>query len=282
MPYGPNLRLTPLIPIIAPASLSVVSRTSRYDVAMPISNLNFSRAGTGFGAPRVGSAQWGNLTDDELRDATDLADIGYGVVKDMGGGRGTPGYFKASSRAVALVYQTAYGGRIVGGASPCGAGVNCSFSQSFVGPAYKCEPRSPRVSPAPLPSGCSSSADSGSGAGADSETLPPTTAAECERARALPDLGSQTMYSASNDSIDDRKYAGPPALFAWEDGVLEVQHSFLPHEWRWAYNETPGAQQNIPLSALQYYAFRCEQWNARYDVRRSYEGGQQVFLTNKT
>ncbi len=57
-----------------------------------------------------------------------------------------------------------------------------------------------------------------------------TAAAECERACTLPNLGSQTMYSYSNESVDNRRYAGPPALFALEDGMLEAQHSLLPHE----------------------------------------------------
>jgi hypothetical protein len=65
----------------------------------------------------------------------------------MGGGCSTPSYFKDLSLAVVLVNQTAYSGHIVG------AGANCSFSELFVGPAYKCPSRAPRVSPVPLPSG---------------------------------------------------------------------------------------------------------------------------------
>ncbi len=73
-----------------------------------------------------------------------------------------------------------------------------------------------------------------------------------------------------------------PDLRAWQYGVLDVQYSFLPHEWRAAYNESPFAVQTIPRSALQHFAFQCRQWETRFDVLRSYESCQQVMTSNRT
>jgi hypothetical protein len=193
---------------------------------MAISNLEFSRAGSGPSRVYDHNPPWGNLTNDQLRGAADLTEVRYEMFKDMSGGHGTPVYSRASSRALALVYQTAYGGRIVGAESPCGGGVNCSFRQSFVGPAYKCEPWQPRIRPPDALARC----DSGAAENSRDDRTPQPMAVECERARALPNVGSLTMYAASNGSADGEVTVQVRELEAWMDGVLEVQHSFLPLE----------------------------------------------------
>src|SRR5438874_1516877 len=52
-------------------------------------------------------------------------------------GLALPLYYKPSSRATGMVYSTVYGGSTLSTESPCGA--NCTFKQSFIGPAYLCQ-----------------------------------------------------------------------------------------------------------------------------------------------
>src|SRR5436190_2436027 len=109
-------RALPILPIIAPGSILVKVTTKNHDIQIPIQTLNFSRSHE---TPHLGSANY----------TVDFVEINrVGAAYD--------GYYKHSSRATGLVYSTVYGGRILSAESPCGA--NCTFTQSFIGPAYLC------------------------------------------------------------------------------------------------------------------------------------------------
>jgi hypothetical protein len=109
--------LAPLIPIIAPSSLSVTQDTiSQSSIPTIIQNLNLSR------------------TRQNLGDSVTGYTINFAEI--LGSGAAFNSYVGASVSATALIFNTLYSGRLVSSPSPCGA--SCSFQQSFFGPAYKC------------------------------------------------------------------------------------------------------------------------------------------------
>ncbi|KAH0543428.1 hypothetical protein FGG08_002286 [Glutinoglossum americanum] len=238
---------------MAPGSLSVGAQVSSSDGVAIVNSLNFSRNRTA-------------LSDKEALRAVDLAEVSYGQLFDMSPGLGSPGYDHPSSKATAVVYQTTYGGGIASAISPCGA--NCTFTQSFVGPSYRCEQLDQYDSTAPW---CQ----------ADSRH-------SCEDVVGdfgLTDPKSVTSYLAGNSSGDFcAKYLpdhsggcpwGPGNTEAWMDGVIWVFHRYLPSEYRAGYNFTSITNPTIPGSAWQNYTFRCTQWDTRFDIRRTYFDSEQ-------
>jgi hypothetical protein len=209
-----------------------------------IPNLNFSRNRTSVSASD-------NLT------AINFVETENQKFKDMSADLGTPGYSRPSSRATALIYQTVYGGQIVSGDSPCG---NCSFTQSFVGPSYNCTQIDPVDPNAPW---CQRAASHSDACGADFVFRSDRT-----------NPAKIIWYEAGNATSNFTS--------AWNEGAIWVRHTYLPQEYRTPYiNATDDS--TFPLSsAYQIFAFKCEQWNTRFDIRRTYADSSQLVEGNYT
>ena len=173
---------------------------------------------------------------------------------------GPPSYGKVRNRATAVILETVYGGQIVQAPSPCGE--NCTFTQSFVGPAYQCidkdpyDPDSPWCRPDVLNS----------------------TDSSCSETWTVYDWDYITFYEASNSSTDFCKsFSSNPAacgddddVQAWENGNIWVRYNYLPDKWRSKY-----LTESIPPEAWLNYSLRCDQWDTRFDIRRTYVRSQQ-------
>ncbi|KAI5468149.1 hypothetical protein BGZ63DRAFT_460017 [Mariannaea sp. PMI_226] len=107
--------LTPLIPVFTPGSLTVVLKTTTVNKTMEINNLNIFNTSSG----GTGSLNF----------------ISYDLLSDSR--RVEPDYTGPSRGGLSIIYQSVFQGDIMKSSSPCG--VNCSFSQSFTAPTYKCE-----------------------------------------------------------------------------------------------------------------------------------------------
>jgi hypothetical protein len=174
-----------------------------------------------------------------------------------------PTYDRPSSLAKALIYQAAYGGEIINAPSPCGE--NCSFTQSFVGPAYKCEEKDPYD---PLSPWCKLAATY-------------WEAPSCQEMRLWP------AYSAGNATDEDfcAKYlqGADCGLFwgydpntgdvrdEWMSGTIWILYTYLPEEYR---NDDQYIYQFSEV--WQNYSYRCEQWEAQYDIRRTWVNSKQT------
>lgn len=108
------------MPIFVPASISVVpaTRTER-NASFPTYTLNFSKS----------------FEELQYRNGTPIVPLQLSQL--VGSGSNYDGYQDATKGASGLIYNTMYGKRIVEAPSPCGA--NCSFTQTFNAPAYKCD-----------------------------------------------------------------------------------------------------------------------------------------------
>jgi hypothetical protein len=251
--------MSPLVSVLAPGSLSTVLHvsTSVPTGNISISNFNFSRD------PTV-------LSADEAARAIQFVDTQGEVFNSMGGDKfPTPGYDKPSNRALAIIYETVYGGRVVEASSPCGP--NCTFTQSFVGPSYSCvqldqyDPDSPWCDPS-----------------IRNTTDDHRTCAEVI-GEGSPFPGNVTAYEARNSSANFCvKYLGTPedgcnwrgTQDEWQDGTLWVRHRYLPPELR---NESL-----FTNSMWQNFTFKCEQWDTKFDLRRTYVNSQLQFELNTT
>lgn len=177
--------------------------------------------------------------------------MSYGSFKDMSPGLGSPIYDHPSSRATAIIYQTVYGGQIISSESPCGA--NCTLTQSFVGPTYKCDQLDPYDPEAPW---CK-------------EPFNPNS--KCEDVIGdfgLTDPKNVWWYETRNSSVSNSTRA---VLKPWTEGVLWVRHKYLPAEFRKSYNYSTPYQPRIPGSAWHNFTFRCRPHNARFDITRTYK-----------
>jgi hypothetical protein len=97
-----------------------------------------------------------------------------------------PTYSKPNNRVSSVILESAYTGQIIQPPSPCGD--NCTFTQSFVGPAYQCVDKDPYDKESPW---CQPGIDNA------------TSAVLCSQLSGyLPDLSYVTFYQASNSSGD--------------------------------------------------------------------------------
>lgn len=252
--------MSPLVSVLAPGSLSTVLSvsTSAPTGKIEISNFNFSRDLT-------------VLSGDEAARAVQFVDTEGEVLHSMGGEPfPTPGYNKPSNRALAIIYETAYGGRVVEAASPCGP--NCTFIQSFIGPSYNCaqldqyDPDAPWCDP-----------------NIRNTTNDPRTCEQVIGEGSFPDPGNVTSYEARNSSANFCvKYLGRPedgcfwrgTQDEWQDGILWVRHRYLPPQLR--------DELVFTNSMWQNYTFKCQQWDTKFDLRRIYVNSQMQFELNTT
>jgi hypothetical protein len=155
---------------------------------------------------------------------------------------GPTSYSKPNNRVSSVILESAYTGQIVQTPSPCGD--NCTFTQSFVGPAYQCVDKDPYDMESPWCYGgsCGTVFDYS------------------------PDLHEATFYLASNSSRDfctnltsNSAACGliDDTTEAWDDGNIWVWYSYLPEEWKARYpnlTDLQNANVSIPGGAWQNYS----------------------------
>ncbi|KAH7370231.1 hypothetical protein BKA65DRAFT_589617 [Rhexocercosporidium sp. MPI-PUGE-AT-0058] len=218
----------PLLPIIAPGSISINAAANILLTSnVSTQTLNFTRS---HDTPLVRPSSY----------TVNFADI-------QGNGAAFNAYTGPSSRAKGLIYSTVYGGQIVPAASPCGA--NCTFNQTFNGPAYQCRdvdytqsnPGNPFCHDGP----CSAS----------------------------------HFASATNSAFDIEWYMAQNSSGntctgclgeAWMDGKLWVEYRYLLPEYRLQTGDPPRNATPIPDSAFEKHQFMCQSYNASYAIRRTY------------
>ncbi|KAH8590354.1 hypothetical protein B0O99DRAFT_634716 [Bisporella sp. PMI_857] len=284
--------ISPLIPILAPASLSVVSRELKVVPALPIqiNNFNFSQAANISNPEEVNiiEASTQTETDRFAKRGTDtLTEIhklrrrqsssSSSSSSSAESGRQDIGetyaaYTKPTNRLTALISEVVYGGQIVQAPSPCGE--NCTFTQSFVGPAYQCAEMDPYDTSSPWcsPAGLKNTGD--------------TTCSEVWEVFGA-SLRS-TLYEASNSSADfcTKLSSNPRACnstFAsttepWENGNIWVRYKYLAENWRAQFQEN----KSVPANAWMNLSYRCDQWDARFDLKRTYINSVQQVEVNTT
>ncbi|KAH7134949.1 hypothetical protein B0J11DRAFT_595781 [Dendryphion nanum] len=222
-----------LVPILVSGSISVTNTVHiQTRAGVDVQTLNFSRP----------------LTDVQYNGTTPLFTLPLANI--LGSGAAPEQYTKPSSPATSFVSNTLYGKRIIDAPSPCGA--NCSFTQSFTGPAYKCDDidfaRNNTV-------GNPFCVKSGFGNGDCGGYFDPVTSGS-------PFVAN--WYMARNSSGN-----------AWWDGKLWVLYQYLLPQYRGTNslgtNSTP-----VPDAAWERHAFMCQSYNATYSIKRTYQNFQQT------
>jgi hypothetical protein len=151
----------------------------------------------------------------------------------------------ATNTGHAIIFQSVYKNRLASPASPCGG--TCSFTQSFIAPAYRCvdvgiqDPGSPWCRGGPDESGT------------------------CARDQGV----DSTLYVAGNGTYDGN-FAGET------DWTLWVLHRYVYPQY--------GEQlvQEFTDEMYENFTFKCQFWEARYDVRRSWDDFEPQVQTNLT
>jgi len=225
-------RLSSLLPIFAPAALTVSQRVTTFQDHVTVSNLNFTTGPT--------------TVESDARNGT------YDLVKlrVSAGLQAFQFYDGASNPAIAVIYETIYQGQIAKAVTPCGA--NCSFTQSFVGPKYRCIDADINDISAPW---CHTN-DSTDGLDGTCNGLPVT----------------RELYVSGNST----KAIGSPGG-GWGEGMLWVLHRYFPPE-----NRVPWNASFMDDSLYQNIAFKCQLWNTLFDIRRTFTNFDQDIESNTT
>lgn len=205
-----------------------------------------------------------------------LADVQYDgttplftlpLANTLGTGAAWEAYVDPSSPATSFISNTLYGRRIKEASSPCGA--NCSFSQSFVGPAYSCDEvdftrNDTRGNPF-----CINSSDTHGicGGNFDQLTLDPFITNWYMARNSSGDI----CAGISGDDLSQCASNATP----WWDGKLWVLYQYLLPQYRHTdsagHNATP-----VPDEAWERHIFMCQSYNATYFVKRTYKNFQQT------
>ncbi|KAF2685989.1 hypothetical protein K458DRAFT_402540 [Lentithecium fluviatile CBS 122367] len=217
--------------------------------ALDQSTLNFSRP----------------LTDVQYNGTTPLFTLP--LANTAGTGAIPQQYIKPSPPATSFISNTLYGKAIIDAPSPCGA--NCSFSQSFVGPAYKCDDVDFMRNDAIGNPFCTESFYGNGACGGyfDPITLDPFVANWYVAQNSSGDVCAGT----SGDRLDSCAINAEP----WWDGKLWVLYQYLLQEYRstdeLGFNLTP-----VPDEAWERHVFMCQSYNATYSLKRTYQDFQQT------
>lgn len=235
-------RVLPLLPIFAPGSISVTSMPNVLILPnISVQTLNFSR-----------SLDVGN---------TLIGPPGYtfNFANIQGSGALFNAYTGPSPRATGLVHSTVYGGDVLLPNSPCGA--NCSFTQSFNGPAYQCheidftkdvESRNPFCRDI-------------TSCGKDHWATPTMNAF---------DIYWYTGRNSSGDTCDG--CLGEP----WQDGKIWIEYQYLQSAYRLQEGDPPRNSTPIPESGFEKHQILCQSYNATYSIKRSYVDFQPIIEGN--
>lgn len=163
-----------------------------------------------------------------------------------------------------------YGKRILDVQSPCGA--NCSFSQVFNGPAYKCDDVDFQNNNDTGNPFCNRA--SNSGFGVCGSVFDPITVSAFDK----------VWYDARNSTADAcRPETGcVPATDGYQDGKLWIAYQYLLPEYRQFQNDQGTNSTAIPDSAFERHMFVCHSYNATYSLRRTYTNFQHAVASNLT
>jgi hypothetical protein len=251
-----------LVPILVPASISVRSAEhSQRLVDMPVFTLNFTKD--------VMEARYHN--DTQIFPVQLARHNGVGALWDM--------YSENTATATGFVYNTLYGKRIIDALSPCGA--NCSFEQTFQGPAYKCDDIDFSATDDVNNPFCSFTSAGEFG----------DCGAVFQDSRSDGSLDGITWYwardslEAESDCSPEEDIYCPPPRADWQDGKLWVAYQYLFSEYRGLFDDfgrllDPEAQ--LPTEAFDRRMFVCQSYNATYTISRWYENFQQTVTGNIT
>ena len=233
-----------LLPIIAPASISVRSSlVFGSPNAVQIQTLNFSRSPLSV-----------DYNGTERAYTLPLADL-------QRSGSTWDNYIKASRPAVSLIYSAVYGKSIVDPPSPCGA--NCTFSQTFTAPAYKCQDvdYTQQTVADPKNPFCSLYSDRSEGCSTVFNQI-------------SSDAFNRPWYRARNSTGDPcdelPESISCSVIEGWSEGKIWMMYQHLLPEYKKmqtsdGYNSTP-----IPDSAWEKGMFVCQSYNATYNLKRQY------------
>ncbi|KAH7128842.1 hypothetical protein EDB81DRAFT_662048 [Dactylonectria macrodidyma] len=119
---------TPLIPVLAPGSLTVSLKTTSTKMMVEIPNLAIYDDSNITSQAPAGSLEFVSYS----------LQVGKQVLAD---------YLGPSGAGLAIIYQSIFQNNIINSPSPCG--LNCTFAQSFTAPSYKCEDVDPTDPEAP-------------------------------------------------------------------------------------------------------------------------------------
>ena len=229
-----------MLPIIAPPSLSVTqTRIAQDNIPILIKTLNLSRS------PE-------NLRNTGLGYTINFVDTRkFSVAPNA--------YVKPSTGANGLIYSTIHNGRISLAPSPCG--LDCSFSQTFFGPAYKC-----------------SEVDY---AQADIPGNPFPHGAEAQKAFAATGgvYSPYEWYIGTNSTcISGQVCHGDDER--WKDGRVWILYRYLLPEAREKIPE--GRLKNIPDSSWEKHQIVCQSFNATYTILHTYSAGVEGTITQSS
>ena len=238
-------RLLPLVPIIAPTSLSVsLVEETLADQPIQITNLDLSRTSS----QAIGES------------VNFVSEMYQATLFGAGGG----GYSNPSSRALGLVYSTFNGGQILPPPSPCNG--NCTFNQTFFGPSYKCDELTPLTDDPADFSFNSTAADWNAGVPDLSEPYVVTWySAQLSRCNGTTVDGGPCPAPANGTfttPIDAASSSG--------DGRFWIFYRWLPPEHRDANRTT------YDPSIWEYHKLECRSYNASFNVTRTYRGSDQA------
>jgi hypothetical protein len=147
--------------------------------------------------------------------------------------------------------------------SPCGA--NCTFNQTFTGPAYLCRDVDYTQNNEPGNPFCHGSAFTNGSC--DDFTTPTDNPFDI------------TWYLARNSSGDT---CAGCAGEAWTDGKLWVEYQYLLPKYRVQTGNPPTNGTPIPPSAFEKHQFMCQSYNATYELERTYVNFQQTVQGTQT
>lgn len=240
-----------LVPILVPASISVVPSTRiSIDPAFPIYTLNFSKS----------------FLDLQYRNGTPIVPLQLSKLVTFGAN--TDGYNEPSTAASSLILNTMYGRRIVDSPSPCGA--NCSFTQTFVAPAYKCDDDD-FDHPATGNPFC----------GEDDGT---PARERCLSQLTLEQQGgpfNRVWYAAQNSTGEGCQWHSsdiscPANYEGWMEGKIWFEYQYFRKEYRLPEYDHGGNSTPIPDEAWEYYMFKCQSYNTTYEIQRTYRDSEQT------
>jgi hypothetical protein len=166
------------------------------------------------------------------------------------GSRPTTYYGGPSLALRSIILQTVYSGFILEANSPCGA--NCSYPLVFLAPAYKCE---------------------------DVDLFEPN-APWCLPRNGIPNGNCSSPYFGGDVVVDVPYFGGNSTTSANEtDGLLWVKYYHYDSD---VLGVNQSAEQ-VPLPpAPQNISFKCQLWQSRYEVQRSFVNSKQYWDFNTT
>jgi hypothetical protein len=179
-------------------------------------------------------------------------------------------YRTASTAATGFVYNTMYNKRIVDAESPCGA--NCSFTQTFHGPAYKCDDVDFLKDNDTANPFCLQPSSRGYGICGgvfDASTINTFTT---------------TWYSARNSTSTSCQIKDGciPVTDPWREGKIWIAYKYFLPQYRNLANANGVNSTPVPDEAWERYMFSCQSYNATYKLRRSYNNFQHTVTGDLT